>query len=149
MDPRRFDDMTRAIAVSRSSRRRVLRSALGGAGSGVVALFGLDRRPSSREAAAVGRQFCRSAFKTKEDSIVTANYCGRTPCGNTPGCFCIQSVGDIPRCLTGFDPVHGSEDCPGKDQCDQDGGCRPGEFCAKVEGCCGTMRKKCLKRCPA
>jgi hypothetical protein len=60
----------------------------------------------------------------------------------------VQTLGDIPMCLTGFDAAD-LTGCPTWDECNPKRSCPGGKVCSKVEGCCGTPRRRCLKRCPA
>jgi hypothetical protein len=146
VDDRRFDDLTRVLAAGPGSRRRLL----AGSVAGLAAFLGIGRGRFPLEAAAeTPNQFCQATFDTDPSLIVSKNGCGTTTCGGNPSCFCVQTVGHIPRCLIGFDPTPGQQNCPAKDQCKRHQDCRGNEFCAKVEGCCGRPRKKCLKPCPA
>jgi hypothetical protein len=145
VDDRRFDDLTRSFASGSASRRRLL----AGSVAGLATFLGVARGGFPLEAAAeTPNQFCQATYDTDPKAITSKNACGVTTCGNNPSCFCVQTVGHIPRCLTGFDPRL-KKHCPPKSQCKRHHDCPGNEFCAKVEGCCEKPLKKCLKPCPA
>lgn len=142
MDERRFDDAARSwgrVGGAAATRRSAVRALLGlvGLGAGVVA--------GSGDADAVGSGTCRAADPS---SYITKQQCNELPCGNAPGCLCIQTLGHIPHCLTGFDPNTPS-DCPRRDECNDRNPCPNGQFCAKVGSCCPGNFRRCLRRCPA
>ena len=145
MDGQRFDDIARGVATVAPSRRRVLRTLLPG-GAGLLAVGGVRR---VGPAAAVDRpRYCQRVYDNDPQAITSKNVCGVTPCGGSEACFCVQTVGHSPRCLTGFDPTAGTRDCPARDECSERAHCLNGRYCAKVEECCGQPRKICLSPCP-
>ncbi len=101
MDGQRFDAVTRALAVG-TSRRAVLRTALGGMGAGLLALVGVA------EAGAAGKRSCVEGCKkqfgpgrkrgqcistcAKAKGGGTRPTCGNTVCGDGEYC-CNSSCG--------------------------------------------------------
>ena len=145
MDGQRFDDITRAMVAGTPSRRRVLRGLLAG-GAGLAALGGAGHVDPT--AAIDQPRYCQRVYNQNPEAIVSKNACGANFCGGRTDCFCVQTVGHTPRCLTAFDPNAGQRDCPATDECSERRPCPNGRFCAKVEGCCGQPYKVCLRPCP-
>lgn len=154
MESQRFDDLARDLGADPASRRRLLRGALAGGAAGLAALLGLapGRLGPASVLASVADQACQAAYAADPRSVVSKNACGETGatrCGADNQGVCVQTVGHLPRCLTGFNPELGRRQCPRKDRCDAHRDCRPGFFCAKVEGCCGRSHNTCLRAWPA
>jgi len=140
MEQRRFDDLTRTWArlePTPTSRRRVLR--------GVLSLLGLGAAASVADTSAAGSGTCRAA---PPSAYVSKRSCEVLACGTTDGCICVQTLGHVPVCVTGFDPSN-RNDCPREDECNKRRSCRNGFVCAKVGNCCGRPFRRCLRRCPA
>jgi hypothetical protein len=116
------------------------------AGAGAAALLrvlgGVFAVP---EATAAGDAICQAA---EPSQFVSKNACEELQCGPHPNCLCVQTVGHIPTCVTNYRP-HKQSDCPDEDECGTQRPCKKGFVCAKVQGCCGPNKRKCLRRCPA
>ena len=141
MEDARFDQIARRLAVStnRTTTRRGAFAKLGGA---LVFVSTLSR---GENAGAAGSGTCRSADPSQ---FITKQQCNVLACGNTPGCLCIQTLGHVPECVTGFN-TSAQGDCPKEDECNDKSPCRSGFVCAKTRSCCDTSFRKCLRRCPA
>jgi hypothetical protein len=143
MDGRSFDDLTRLVADGSRTRRALVRRVVLGAGA--AALVGLrSGQFGAREAMAAGDATCQAAVPSE---FVSKNSCQELACGPSPNCLCAQTVGHIPTCVTNYDP-HKQKDCPKEDECSEKRRCKNGFVCAKVQGCCGPDKRKCLRRCP-
>lgn len=151
MDDRRFDNLVRRLGDRPASRRRVARGAVAGGAAALAGFLGLDRGrfgPAPAFASAADRT-CQAAANADPRSIVSKNACGETGptrCGANNRGLCVQTVGHIPRCVTGFSPSAGRRRCPRVDQCDARRDCPNGAVCGKVEGCCGKPHNLCLPR---
>ncbi len=120
MDGQRFDEVTKALATG-TSRRAVLRTALGGMGAGLLALVGLA------EAGAAGKRSCvegcKKQFGPGRKRGQCISTCAKAKGGGTPPVpeFC-GGFGNLP-CPEGFtcvddprddcDPERGGRDCGG------------------------------------
>jgi hypothetical protein len=132
----RFDLIAKAVG-RRTTRRFGFR-----AGALAVGLSGL--RWNVPQAEAVGASDCQGI---DNGQINSKNNCGKTACGTTDGCVCVQTPGHHVRCAAHFNEP---DDCQRRDECRGRRPCPRGQFCAKVFGCCGDRaRKVCLRPCPA
>ena len=139
MDDQRFDDLARALAGGRASRRRLLRGLLG-AGA-LVPLLGA--RP--RHVGAIGDADCR-AFPPRWR--IDNQYCGYSECSRRMGCRCAVTVGGAPTCVEYADVNEFRDDCPRRDECDRNDDCARGEVCIRIGGCCGPQRRNaCVRVC--
>lgn len=111
----------------------------------MLSLLGLGSAVSISDTSAAGSGTCRAASPR---DFVSKQACEVLPCGTTDGCICIQTLGHVLVCVTGFDPRNRS-DCPREDECNKRRQCRNGFVCAKVASCCGRRFRRCLRRCPA
>ncbi len=102
MDGQRFDAVTRALAVG-TSRRAVLRTALGGMGAGLLALVGVaEAGAASKRSCVEGckKQFgpgrargqCISACAKRKNAGGVPVSCGNIVCGSDEFC-CNESCG--------------------------------------------------------
>ncbi len=120
MDGQRFDQVTKALAAG-TSRRAVLRAALGGMSVGLLGLAGLA------EAGAAGKRSCvegcKKQFGSGRKRGQCISSCAKAKGGDTPPApeFC-GGFGNLP-CPEGFvcvdnprddcDPAAGGADCGG------------------------------------
>jgi hypothetical protein len=142
MDGRSFDDLTRLVAHGSRTRRALVRRLAGGA---AVALLGLAGGEfGAAKVAAAGDATCQAADPSQ---FVSKNACQELPCGPSPNCLCVQTVGHVPTCVANYNP-HKQKDCPKDDECGEHRPCKNGFVCAKIQGCCGPNKRKCLRRCP-
>ncbi len=87
MDGSRFDDLTKALAVGTPrSRRRVLKSLLGGAGAGALSLVGFaagrgQSWPSRRRHLYSQRALCLWPVRSPDPAVYLPG--GTTACGGT------------------------------------------------------------------
>jgi hypothetical protein len=132
----RFDRLAKFVG------RRTTRRFAFGAAALVVGFTGPRWDLPGTEAA--GSSACQGLDPSQ---IISKNNCGRTPCGATAGCVCMQTPGHHVRCAARFEPP---DDCPPMNECSARRPCPRGQFCAKVLGCCGGRSGKvCVRPCPA
>ncbi len=89
MDGQRFDEVTKALATG-TSRRAVLRTALGGMGAGLLALVGVA------EAGAAGKRSCvegcKKQFGPGRKRGQCISTCAKAKGGGTGGVTCGQTT---------------------------------------------------------
>ncbi len=151
MDGQRFDAVTKALAAG-TSRRAVLRTALGGMGAGLLALVGVaDAGAASKRSCA---KACKQRFRPGRARGQCISACARgngggngesTPCGSNvcgAGEFCCNESCGI--CA----PIGGgcTEQFCGGEPCG-DAVCGPEEFCCNPScGICAPMGGVCTQQ---
>lgn len=144
MDEQRFDDLARRWSRA-DGARSTRRAALGRTATLLAAATPVGLLTGRRAADAAGAATCRAA---QPITFISKQACQVLPCGSTPGCLCVQTLGHRAECVAGFDPAN-RNDCPRDDECNDRRPCRNGFVCAKVLRCCGKPHRRCLRRCPA
>ncbi len=151
MDGQRFDAMTKALAVG-TSRRAVLRTALGGMGAGLLAVVG------AADAGATGKRNCAEACKQRFGPGRARGQCisgcakGTLTCGGIQGLLCPEGFTCVDDPTDDCDPATGDADCLGVCQpaCQSDADCGAREFCCNPScGICAPRGGNCIQRtCP-
>ena len=136
MDGQRFDEVTRALATG-TSRRAVLRTALGGMGAGLLALVGVTEAGAASKRSCV--ESCKKQFgpgRARGQCISTCAKGGGTPpvpefCGGIGNLPCPEGFTCVDDPRDDCDPERGGRDCGGI--------CRPTcgtTVCGSDEFCC-------------
>ena len=136
MDGQRFDEVTRALATG-TSRRAVLRTALGGMGAGLLALVGVTEAGAASKRSCV--ESCKKQFgpgRARGQCISTCAKGGGTPpvpefCGGIGNLPCPEGFTCVDDPRDDCDPESGGRDCGGI--------CRPTcgtTVCGSDEFCC-------------
>ena len=132
-----FDELSQGLASGAISRRRALK--LAGAAilgsTGLLALFSraagaqsiLDQTDPTVAASDPGCQ---------GEPAINNRRCPENHCRGRSDCACAETVSGEKRCV---DVIF--ENCPRRDQCDNNQDCPRGEICIKVGGCCGNPRR--------
>ncbi len=136
MEGRQFDDLTKALATSTPSRRRMLGGLVGGALAGVFG--GVSSVVAGPAEPAVTEPICDNR----------AVICSQRPafaCGGNGSCFCAKTITGSKRCVD----AGGGITCNNREKCERNRDCAAGEFCIDVSGCedCPTRRGVCFPRC--
>ena len=136
VDGRKFDDVTKALAASTPSRRRVLGGLMGGA---LASVFGASKVVAGPEVN-VTEPIC-------DDRAVICSATGEEPfvCGGRGNCFCAETISGSKRCVN----AQGGITCLNRRRCDRNRDCAKGEFCINVSECedCPRRRGVCFASC--
>jgi hypothetical protein len=140
MDADRFDSLARLLTTIRSRRSvgRLLGDlSLGGVLAGFVA--------AGPKAASANQDKSKVDRRCKGKPAISDNVCpsGGSGCDDIDeDCLCTKTIDRGTECLR-FE----GEGCSEVDECDQSNDCTGKRICAKVGGCCGGKRNRCLRRC--
>ncbi len=130
--------MTKALATSTPSRRRMLGGLVGGALAGVFG--GVSSVVAGPAEPAVTEPIC-------DERAVICSPEGEEPfaCGGDGDCFCAETISGSRRCVN----PGGGVTCNNRRKCERNRDCRRGEFCINVSGCedCPRRRGVCFKSC--
>ena len=140
-----FDEVAKGLAAGTISRRRALKltgtALLGG---GLLAIF--PRVAGAAQSSIVDETdptVAASDPGCRGEPAINNRRCPENTCGGNPDCLCVETVHGTKKCVNVRD-----EECPTRDECDRSRGCRRGEVCARVGGCCGHPRRNvCVRLC--